>query len=258
MPTDESSRRHARAVVRLHDGRLDLTPGLVTPRVTRLRGDAADVRLLATTATLLGGDELRLAIEVGAGQTLRLTDVAATVAYDGRGATARIDVRIDVAENGTLVWAAEPLVLAEGARVERSLRASVAEHGRLLVRDQLVLGRAGERGGDLTCRTRVTWAGRPAHAEDLRLSPGDHHVAMTGTSRILDSAVAVGCRPPTPAHGTELVWALPGAIVRDLAPEAHLSAVGPAWAGWVDWLERVDRVDQVPAEQARGPEPTPA
>lgn len=222
------------ALVRLHDGRLDLSPGLVSPRVTRLHDDAAEVSLLATTATLLAGDELRLAIEVGAGQTLRLTDVAATVAYDGRGARARIDVRIEVAESGTLIWAAEPLVLADGARVERSLRASVAERGRLLVRDQVVLGRAGGRGGDLTCSTRITWAGRPAHAEDLRLCP-DNLVGMTGTSRVLDTALAVGCRPPTPAHGTELVWALPGALVRDLAPEAHLSAVGPAWQEWARW-----------------------
>lgn len=236
MPTDQPEH----ALVRLHDGRLDLQSGLVTPRITRLRGTHAAVSLLATTATLLAGDELRLRIDIGPDQTLRLTDVAATVAYSGRGGSAAVDVRITVAAGATLVWAAEPLVLAEGARVRRTLRADVADGGRLLMRDQLVLGRAGEPCGRLACCTRITWAGRPALAEDLTLAPddADASVGIVGTGRVLDSAVAVGWRPPSPEHGTELAWALPGALVRDLAPQAHLSAVTSAWAEWATALDR--------------------
>ena len=44
-----------------------------------------------------------------------VTDVAGTVAYDGRGVGARWDVTVSVAAGATLSWHGEPLVVSDGA-----------------------------------------------------------------------------------------------------------------------------------------------
>jgi urease accessory protein len=196
------------------------------------------VALVATTATLLGGDELRLDVEVGPGLRLELQDVAGTVAYHGRGRSCRIDAHLRVHEGSVLTWSGEPLVVAEGAEVTRSVRAEVAGGGRLLVRDQVALGRAGERGGDLRCRTDISYAGRPALVEELDLrstaaegavagtarayavGPPDgagvvhdvgDRVALVGMARVVDTVTAVGWRPVAAVGGTAVVATAVGA-----------------------------------------------
>ena len=72
-------------------------PAGAAPRAWSPRGWSGTTRraprsaLLATTATLLGGDTLRLAVEVGPGLRLDLRDVAGTVAYHGRGLGCVVD-----------------------------------------------------------------------------------------------------------------------------------------------------------------------
>ena len=56
--------------------RLELRGGLVSPRVVRQGAASAEVALIATTATLLGGDELRLSVEVGPGLRLDHRDLS--------------------------------------------------------------------------------------------------------------------------------------------------------------------------------------
>jgi len=52
--------------------RLTLTEGPVSPRVLRVADNGARIGLVATQALLLGGDHVRLDVEVGPGAWLEL------------------------------------------------------------------------------------------------------------------------------------------------------------------------------------------
>ena len=238
--------------------RLDLRSGLVTPRVVHQGPADAQVALIATTATLLGGDELRLSVEVGPGLRLDLRDVAGTVAYHGRGRECLVAVSLTVHPGAVLVWAGEPLVVCDGAQVVRTLDVDVAHTGRLLLRDLVALGRSGQAGGDLTCRTSMAYAARPALVEELTLggstgssgSTPSAGAGVLGGARVVDSVTALGWRPgavatpptdPCTPHirtadaSRPAVFTLhePGTLARQLVAEAHHSTLPQTWAGWV-------------------------
>ncbi|KNX39143.1 hypothetical protein VV01_02720 [Luteipulveratus halotolerans] len=215
--------------------RVTLSSGLLAPRLLNADVGCASVALVATSATLLAGDHVRVAVTVGAGVRLDLRDVAGTVAYDGRGAEALWDMTIRVDQGASLVWHGEPLVVSSGARVRRSLDAQVAEGGRLLLRDTVSLGRTGEAPGSLVCRTRMTYAGRPAYVEELTLDA--ESVGMPGMlagHRVIDTVTVLGRRLDPLAAGGPAVLRLdqPGAIARDLVHDAHRSTAARAWHAW--------------------------
>jgi urease accessory protein len=191
----------------------------------------AEVALLATTATLLGGDTLRLAVEVGPGLRLDLRDVAGTVAYHGRGLGCVVDASLRVHEGATLTWAGEPLVVADGSSVTRHLHAEVAEGGRLLLRDRVALGRSGQDGGRLDCHTTLTYAGRPALVEHLEVRAGLGPGAL-GSARVVDTLTALGWRPEVPAGHAAYRLHEPGALARELLDEAHSSGLPAVWDQW--------------------------
>lgn len=217
--------------------RLEVASGLVAPRVVRRSAFTAEVALVATTATLLGGDELRLRVEVGPGLRLDLLDVAGTVAYHGRGHTALVDVSLAVHAGGVLAWAGEPLVVCDGARVTRRLRVQVEQDAVVLLRDRVALGRSGEAGGDLTCHTTMTYADRPALVEDLSLGPGSGP-GVLGPGRVLDSVTALGWRPPPLAGDAAYRLHEPGALARQLLVHAHDTTLHAVWAAWSADLSR--------------------
>ena len=238
-PSTVSGSSAAATLLRVSRGRggrlrVDTRAGLLVPRLVRVEDGTAHVVLLAAGALLLAGDDLRLRIEVGAGARVRLTDVAATVAYDGRGGTAswRADLRID----GELSWHSEPFVVAQGAVVRRDLGADVGPGARLWLRDTLVLGRHGETGGRLDSRTRVRRAGREVFAEDLRLSPAGRDLpgVLRGV-RVVDqivelapSAPAGRAQPPAGVLRTDLpVPAGYGSLTRWLGTQTHASPLRP-------------------------------
>ncbi|MFC8501117.1 urease accessory protein UreD [Pedococcus sp. NPDC057267] len=224
--------------------RLDLATGLLAPRVVRVTGCRAEVALVATTATLLGGDEVRLDVEVGTGTWLDLRDVAGTVAYHGRGRACRVDVRLTVAPGGTLTWAGEPLVVSGGAVVTRTLDVDVAAGGRLLLRDTVALGRSGEAGGDLRCTTTACVDGRPALVEELRLGPSARsQPGVLGGARVVDTVTALGWRPtgaPDVPSADVYVLERGGTVARVLAGEAHQSRLRDLWDHWGAQLEASD------------------
>ncbi|SDP72574.1 urease accessory protein [Pedococcus dokdonensis] len=211
--------------------RLVLATGLVSPRVVRHEGAAAEVALVATTASLLGGDTMRLAVAVGPGLRLDLRDVAGTVAYHGRGLGCVVGATLRVHEGATLTWAGEPLVVADGSVVTRHLGAQVDDGGRLLLRDRVTLGRSGQAGGRLDCHTTLTHAGRPALVEHLEVRAGLGPGAL-GDARVVDTVTALGWRPePVPGHPAYRLHAA-GSVVRQLVREAHHSSLPRVWDAW--------------------------
>ena len=146
------ARRGGRHVARLVDG-------LLRAQLIRADADGCRIGLLATTALLLGGDQVDLDVSVGPGASLDLFDVAGTVAYHGRGRPAGWRVSFTLAESAVLRYAGEPFidVMPPGSTPDtRSVRASniarIAVHRPgngdtvtiIVVEDNLVKGAAGQ------------------------------------------------------------------------------------------------------------------
>jgi urease accessory protein len=192
--------------------RLDLVGGLLRPQVVRDRPDCVRIGLVATTALLLGGDEVELEVRVGRDASLELFDVAGTVAYHGRGRSAWWRVTIVLETGACLDYYGAPFVVSDGADVVRTLDLSLDATASLRLRETVVLGRSGQLGGRLRNRTAVTVGGQLALLEDqlfdpsgIRNSPG-----MLGSHRVIDTVIALGPN----AKGSDERSLLPGGPVR--------------------------------------------
>ena len=178
-------------------------------RAQRLADGAAGPRvgLVATTALLLGGDEVELVVEVGPDSALELFDVAGTVAYHGRGRSAGWHTVISVAAGGSLTYAGQPLVVSDGADVTRTLQADLAASAQLRLRDTLVLGRTGQRGGRVRSETLLRVGGAEVWREDTDLDPDGirDRPGLLGGRRVLDSVLTVGRPAPDRAPATAYV-----------------------------------------------------
>lgn len=177
------------------------------PLVLRRAGDA--VYLVSAIGGPVGGDLLDLRVEVRAGAVLRLRTVAASVALPGLQATESVlAVTATVAKGGVLEHLPEPLVVADGARHTTDIRIDLAAGALLVLRDEIILGRHGERGGACRTRLRVNYDGRPL----LR-----HDVAVDGTDAVsLGPAALAGHR----AYGTLLTAGEPATGSQEPGPAA--------------------------------------
>ncbi|MGO9779131.1 MAG: urease accessory protein UreD [Streptosporangiaceae bacterium] len=191
-----------------------------------LRRTPEAVYLVGGAAGPLGGDVLELRIEVREGATLRLRTTAAAVALPGRdGRESLLSVTLTVAAGAQLEYLPEPTVAAAGARHRTEIRADLAAGAALVLRDEVVLGRYGERGGSCRTRLRADLAGAPL----LR-----HELAVSGTDEVsLGPAVLAGCRTAgsllcvepgwdTGAAGQMPAGCAPGVAVMPLAGPAVL------------------------------------
>lgn len=218
-PPDQDLRRAGRMVCRavVHT-RADPTPGGgVVSRVARLRsqvplvprptgpggvepfvtGDPAAARVALSTGAAgpVGGDRYELEVVVGAGSTLVLREVSATLVLPGpHGERSHTQVRVRVEEGATLVWVPEPLIAARRCDHEHDVRIDLADDARLFVREELVLGRHGESPGSLLTHLRVRRQGRPLVVQTLSLgpaAPGSGSAAVLGSHRGVGTVVVV-------------------------------------------------------------------
>jgi len=208
------------------------------PLVLRPAGDA--VHLAQAAAGPLGGDDLELDVEVPAGRFLRLRAVAATLVLPSTcGRPARVTLRAEVADGGALEVLLEPVVVADGAGVELLTQVQLGAGSRLLWREEVVLGRYGERGGRATTRIDVVRAGHPLLRTGSDLCGGDpvtHGPSVLGSHRAVGSLLAVSqgnaaqpVRPERssaelalPGDGTLLTVAADGALALRRRLDEHL------------------------------------
>ncbi|PAU50294.1 urease accessory protein [Streptomyces albireticuli] len=141
----------------------------------RLRpyGPGARVALVGAMSAPLGGDRLALTAEAGDGTALTFTTTAATLALPGRtGEPATYDTRIRVGDGAVLRWLPEPLISARGSDLRATTRVELAPTARLVLREEQILGRAGEEPGRLRSRLTVLRAGRVLFDQELAYGPG--------------------------------------------------------------------------------------
>jgi urease accessory protein len=136
-------------------------------------GDAAGVMVVGAMSAPLGGDRLRIEAEVGEGARLAVGSAAATVSLPGRdGEPAAYDVRLTVRAGGILHWLPEPVIAAHRSDLRMTTRVDLAGGARLLLREELILGRHAEPPGRLTTRLTVGLDGRPLLDQALAFGPG--------------------------------------------------------------------------------------
>jgi urease accessory protein len=139
-----------------------------------LRRTPEAVYLVSAAAGPLGGDQLSLRITVRAGAALCLRTVAASVALPGPdGGESLLTITASVEQGGCLEYLPEPVVVADGARHATDIRVALASGARLLLREELILGRHGERGGSYRSSLRADYAGRPLLRQSLEVAGTD-------------------------------------------------------------------------------------
>jgi urease accessory protein len=231
--------------------RVRTSDGLLAARLIARDGAHAEVALVAGGAMLLGGDRVSVRVQVDPGCTLTLTDVGGTVAYDGAGQECRWDAEVSLGPGARLAWAGLPFVVAGGADVRRTTTARLGAGARLTLRETVVLGRSGERGGRIVLRTDIADDVGPILVEELTAA-GDHPVpGVLGDHPVLDTLTDVRggldgspdgelARPapaPAPAPGpggtpdlgdaVTLRLERGGALTRWLGTATHLSPLEP-------------------------------
>jgi urease accessory protein len=121
----------------------------------------------------LGGDHFTLEVQAREGARLRVGSAAATIALPGQAkGEARYDVCLTVADGAELHWLPEPLISANGSDLYVTTRVELAATAGLVLREEQVLGRAGEEPGRLTSRLTVRVAGRAVLDQELACGPG--------------------------------------------------------------------------------------
>jgi urease accessory protein len=158
---------------------------------TSPRSDHLDVHLVGGAAGPLGGDDLRLDVDVGGGSVVVVRSVAAQLAQPdprGRSSTAVTDVHLR--SGASLEWCPEPLISVAGSdhRMVTLLRIEAGATVRWT--DTIVLGRTGEAPGRIAARLRVEVGGRPLLDHDL----------VAGLGRLI-GPVPLGDRNPLAGPG---------------------------------------------------------
>lgn len=210
--------------------------------------DLARVCLAAGAAGPIGGDELSLDVDVGAGSCLVLAEVSPTLALPGpHGKRSHTRTRIRVAAGGTLIWLPEPIIAVRGCDHLNHVHAELEEGARLLIREETLLGRHGEQPGVVRHSVQVRLGSGPLYRQDLDLgTPGAQTPPVLGSHRAAGSVLVVD--PDWTNHRLEarrlpgdaalLPLAGPAALITALSGdslalrrqlEAGLAALGPPW-----------------------------
>jgi urease accessory protein len=203
------------------------------PLLVRRTGPA-EVHLVGGAAGPLGGDELRIDVEVGPGASLTVRGVAASVLLPGSdGARSRFAVRARVAAGARLVWLPEPLIATRRCRHTSEVLVLLEEGGALVWREELVCGRFGERPGDVRVLTSVGYGALPLYRNELAVgpdAPGWDGPAVLGGAGAVGSLLVVdplwAAAGPVPGPEPEVLG--PTAAVLPLAgPGVLVSTSGP-------------------------------
>ena len=156
------------------------------PVVLRPTGGDERVHLVHAAGGPLGGDDLALSVDVGPGARLAVHSAGATLVQPGAAtdAPARWTVELQVGAGARVHWAPEPTVVSDGAGLESTVRVVLAAGAVATVREIVVLGRHGQRGG--------RYAGTHARRRRRRAAARAHHTARRGRPELCGPAGPAG------------------------------------------------------------------
>lgn len=228
IATEQRAGRSVLARLRA-DTPLSPRPTIASGEEPFLRGaEAVRVRMSASAAGPVGGDTYLLDVHVGAGSTLLLKDVGATLVLPGpHGELSRWVTRVRIEEGATFLWMPEPVIAAHGCRHEHVIRAELSPGARLLLREELVLGRHREEPGTLSTSLDVRRDGAPAVVQRIALGPeavGSRSQAVLGAHRAVGNVVVV---EPDGVPGPESATPEAGcAVMRQDEATVQITALG--------------------------------
>lgn len=154
------------------------------------------VHMVQAAGGPLGGDDLALDVHLGAGSYLQLCSAAAMVVQAGRSpAPARWTVAAALAGGAVLEWWPEPTVVCDGAELRSRVTVALQRGARAVLREEVVLGRAGQRGGRYHGELAVELDGVPLLAHTLLLDGADPVLtgpSGTGGARVIGMLAVVG------------------------------------------------------------------
>ena len=158
------------------------------------------VHLVHAAGGPLGGDDLALSVDVGPGARLAVHSAGATLVQPGAAtdAPARWTVDVRVGAGGRLHWAPEPTVVTDRAALESAVRVTLAAGAAATVRETVVLGRHGQRGGRYAGATHVVVGEVPLLAHTTVLDGADAALcgpAGTAGARAVGTLVRAGALP---------------------------------------------------------------
>lgn len=226
--------------------------GLVSGCPRQGEDNHSRVHLVQAAGGPLGGDDLRLHLELAAGARLQLRSAAATVVQPGPVVPPGTPVRApagappaawtftaDLAAGAALDWRPEPTVVCDGAELVSRIRLRLAAGAGVVARELVVLGRHGQRGGRYRGELTVEVAGWPLLAHTTVLDGADEALrgpGGTGGHRVLGMLLAAGsATTPPPGAGARsgLRWACtplagPGRLLVAVgdSPEGVLAVLG--------------------------------
>ncbi|MFJ9505220.1 urease accessory protein UreD [Streptomyces anulatus] len=175
--------------------RVHHTTGHLTVRVMDQDAAGARVGLLAAQALLLAGDDVRIEVDVAPGAWLDVVETTGTVAYEGE-APSSWTVDATVGDGAVLTWAGKPFVVSDGIATHRRTRIRLHGTGRVLMQEKVVLGRAGQSGGDLSMSLDANDDFGPVQVEHLDLGRQARRMpGVFGNLRSMDTVTALGWTP---------------------------------------------------------------
>lgn len=197
------------------------------------------VHLVHAAGGPLGGDDLALDVEIGAGAVVAVCSAGATLVQPGAGAAAGVPARwavtARVGAGGRLDWAPEPTVVSDGAALESTLRVELAAGAAATVREIVVLGRYGQRGGRHSGGLEVVVDGVPLLVHTTVLDGADPALcgpAGTAGARAVGTLVCAGAVAVGSGAGesADARWAWsplegPGAVLLAVGSPAGVAAV---------------------------------
>ncbi len=144
---------------------------LAMPSTFAAHVEAAQIN---TGGGVAGGDRVATSISVASGADAVFATQGAERIYRSAGATARLDVALNVEAGARLDWLPQQTIVFAGARLARRIEADVAGDGRLLLVEVLTFGRAASAEGlgpaEISDQWRIRRDGRLVLAEAFRFS----------------------------------------------------------------------------------------
>src|SRR4051794_29599832 len=180
----------------------------VAPRVL----GAGRMTLLRSQAGPLAGDHDRVEIVVESG-TLTVEPVAANVALPGPERTV-LELDVTVGEGARLILEDAPLIVAAGADVLRTVTIRLGRGAVALLRDVVILGRAGEGPGRLESVLRCDGILHDALRVDPETWAEDAYVLLPPGHRVVGTLAELGV--PGNLHGPGSLWRASAASAADL------------------------------------------